>query len=132
MLDKTYTLATVGNLCAISYGVAILAAIILLLVAIFLIGGIVAGGGDNGVKAAVRSRRSVFWALSFVAPVLTACLNFLIFAGHVVGKPAQDKYFTANLASIGVAFALYILVGFIFSKTLFKDKNLATVFKSPV
>lgn len=132
MLDKTYTLATVGNLCAISYGVAILAAVILLLIAIALIGNIVAGGGDNGVKAAVKSRRIVFWMLSFIAPVLTACLNFLVFAGHVAGKPAQDKFFTANLISIIVAFVLYIVVGFVFSKTLFKEKNLATVFKSVV
>ena len=128
MLEKTYTLATVGKLSGITYGTGVLIAVVLLVLAIVFVNMVKMQPGANGAAATVRSRRIIFWVLGLIAPAVTFILSHFVYLSHVKGAPAIDKYMTASIVATVVAFVLYVLLGLILSKVILKKGSFGTLF----
>ncbi|MCF0224944.1 MAG: hypothetical protein HUK20_11805 [Fibrobacter sp.] len=128
MLKSSYTLATVGSLCGVSYGSAIVFSILWLLIAVLIVNGIATQPGAAGSKASIRKRRVVFWIMAVLCPGVVFLVNQFVFLSHVKGAPAVDKFTTTYIIATAVSFLIYVVLGLVMSKTLMKNKNLSTVF----
>jgi len=127
MLDKTYTLATVGSLGSYAILTGLAVAIVLLCISIAICKAILPEIGKAG--AAVAKRRVWFWMLAVISPVATFCIDFFVYSSHIKSRPVADQFFTYEVISVVASFVLYVLVGLILSKTVFKgDAKFATVF----
>lgn len=128
MLDKVYTLATVGKLSGLTYGTSAIVAIVLLLLAIAFVSMVKMQPGTAGAAATVRTRRVIFWCLAVAAPAITFVLSHFVYLSHVKGAPAIDKYMTASIVATIASFALYVLAGLILSKSVLKKNSFGTLF----
>lgn len=127
MLEKTYTLATVGNLGSYAILTGLVIAIVLLCISIAVSKAILPEIGK--ASAAVTKRRTVFWLLAVISPVVTFCIDFFVYRSHIKSKVVVDQFFTYEIISVVAAFVLYVLIGLILAKTVFKDDTkFATVF----
>ena len=127
MLEKSYTLATVGNLGSFAIVTGLVVAVVLLCISIAVCKAILPEIGK--ASAAVAKRRTVFWLLAVISPVITFCVDFFAYRPLVKGGPALDKFLTYEIISVSASFVLYVLVGLILAKTIFKnDTKFATVF----
>ena len=127
MLEKTYTLATVGNLGSYAILTGLVIAIVLLCISIAVSKAILPEIGK--ASAAVAKRRTVFWLLAVISPVVTFCIDFFVYRSHIKSKVVVDQFFTYEIISVVAAFVLYVLIGLILAKTVFKDDaKFATVF----
>ncbi len=127
MLEKTYTLATVGNLGSYAILTGLVIAIVLLCISIAVSKAILPEIGK--ASAAVTKRRTVFWLLAVISPVVTFCIDFFVYRSHIKSKVVVDQFFTYEIISVVAAFVLYVLIGLILAKTVFKDDaKFATVF----
>ena len=127
MLEKTYTLATVGNLGSYAILTGLVIAIVLLCISIAVSKAILPEMGK--ASAAVTKRRTVFWLLAVISPVVTFCIDFFVYRSHIKSKVVVDQFFTYEIISVVAAFVLYVLIGLILAKTVFKDDTkFATVF----
>lgn len=128
MLDKAYTIATVGKLIGITYGTGVLITVVLLILSIVFVNMVKMQPGANGAAATVRSRRIIFWILGLVSPIVTFVLSYFVYLPHVKGAPAIDKYMSASYVAVAVVFVLYVLLGLVLSKLILKKSSFGTLF----
>jgi methionine sulfoxide reductase heme-binding subunit len=62
-----------------------------------------------------------FWIFAILTPIINFILGYFVFMP--IGKVAQNKFIVALSIATGIAFVLYILLGFIISK-MFKNRKL--------
>jgi uncharacterized membrane protein len=98
-------------------------ALVLLLIAALISISIKFEGGANPRDP--KKRRMWFWIFAVLTPIVTFALGYFAFMPE--GKVAQNKFTVAISIATGVAFVLYILLGFILSK-MFKNGKLGNWF----
>ena len=128
MLDKAYTIATVGKLIGITYGTGVLITVVLLILSIVFVNMVKMQPGANGAAATVRSRRIIFWILGLISPIVTFVLSYFVYLPHVKSGPAIDKYMSASYVAVAVVFVLYVLLGLVLSKLILKKSSFGTLF----
>ena len=74
-----------------------------------------------------RKRKTWFWILGVLTPVLTFVLTYFIVYTGIKMKTVMDKYMTAMCISTAMSFVLYVVSGFALSK-IFKHGKLSSWF----
>ena len=69
----------------------------------------------------IRSRKVCFWVLCVLTPILSLVVNYIIAQGIKVSAN-QDAYILHTLISSGVAFVVFLGVGFGLSKIFSRSK----------
>ena len=75
----------------------------------------------------VKSRKTWFWIVSILAPVLTFLLGYLFVYQGLKVPSQKTAAMTAMLISSGVAWVVYIVLGIIISKA-FRNKKIGNWF----
>lgn len=75
----------------------------------------------------VKSRKTWFWIISILAPVLTFLLGYLLVYMGLKVPSQKTAAMTAMLISAGVSWAVYLVLGIIVSKA-FKSKKVGSWF----
>ena len=110
-----------------AYVIAIVIALFFLLVAALISNSIKYEGGNNPKD--IGKRKMWFWILGVITPIVIFLFGFLIVRPGILVPSMRDKYTTAISIGAGVAFLLYIALGFVISKIL-KNGKLGTWFIS--
>ncbi len=97
-----------------AYIIGIVVFIIMLLSAVVVANVIAYQPGTNPTDP--RKRKTWFWILGALTPVLTFVLTYFIVYTGIRMRNVQDKYMTAMCISTALAFVLYVGSGFALSK----------------
>jgi len=97
-----------------AYIIGIVVFIVMLLIAAVVANAIAFEPGVN--PSDPRKRKTWFWILGVLTPVLTFVLTYFIVYTGIKMKTVQDKYMTAMCISTAVSFILYVGFGFLLSK----------------
>ena len=108
-----------------AYIIGIVVFIVMLLIAAIVANAIAYQPGTNPTDP--RKRKTWFWILGVLTPVLTFVLTYFIVYTGIKMRTVQDKYMTAMCISTAVSFILYVVFGFILSK-IFKHGKLSSWF----
>lgn len=108
-----------------AYIIGIVVFIVMLLLAAVVANAIAYQPGTNPTDP--RKRKTWFWILGVLTPVITFVLTYFIVYTGIKMKTVQDKYMTAMCISTAVSFVLYVASGFALSK-IFKHGKLSSWF----
>lgn len=108
-----------------AYVIGVIVAILMLFLAVIISRAIAFEPGAHPKDP--KKRKTVFWLLGVLTPILTFLLCFLFVFMGIKMKTAQDKYMTAMCISTGISFVLYIGVGLFLSK-IFKHSKISNWF----
>ena len=108
-----------------AYIIGVVVFIVMLLIAVIVANVIAYQPGTNPTDPA--KRRTWFWILGVLTPVLTFALTFFIVYSGIKMRNVQEKYMTALCISTAVSFILYVASGFALSK-IFKHGKLSSWF----
>jgi drug/metabolite transporter (DMT)-like permease len=108
-----------------AYIIGIVVFIVMLLIAAVVANAIAYQPGTNPTDP--RKRKTWFWILGVLTPVLTFVLTYFIVYIGIKMKTVQDKYMTAMCISTALSFVLYVAIGFALSK-IFKHGKLSSWF----
>lgn len=108
-----------------AYIIGIVVFIVMLLIAAVVANAIAFEPGVN--PSDPRKRKTWFWILGVLTPVLTFVLTYFIVYTGIKMKTVQDKYMMAMCISTVVSFVLYVASGFALSK-IFKHGKLSSWF----
>ena len=97
-----------------AYIIGIVVFIVMLLTAAVVANVIAFQPGTN--PSDPRKRKTWFWILGFLTPVLTFLLAFSIVDTGIRMRNVQEKYMTAMCISTVLSFLLYVVSGFMLSK----------------
>ena len=120
MYDKSYTLKSLEGLAANTYILAIVVALAFVGISILVSNAIAYQGGKKPKDA--TKRRIWFWLLSPMASASFFLWNYLYVLELVKGTPAKSKFLAHNASATVVVLLLYIIVGFVLSKLMTKQK----------
>lgn len=62
-------------------------------------------------------RKMWFWILAILSPIIIFLIGFLVVRSGIKVPSARESYTTALSLSTGLSFILYVVLGFILSKT---------------
>ena len=108
-----------------AYIIGIVVFIVMLLIAAIVANAIAYQPGSN--PSDPGKRRTWFWILGVLTPVLTFALSFFIVYTGIKMQNVKESYMTAMCISTGVSFVLYVAFGFALSK-IFKHGKLSSWF----
>lgn len=108
-----------------AYIISVVIALVFLLIAAIISNLIKFEGGSNPKDPG--KRRLWFWILGIFCPIVIFLYGFLIVRHDIAVPSMRDKYTTAISIGSGVAFLLYVLLGFLLSK-IFKNGKLGNWF----
>ena len=108
-----------------AYIIAVVIALVFLLIAAVISNLIQFEGGSHPKDPG--KRKMWFWVFAVLCPIVIFLYGFLAVRPDINVPSLRDKYTTALSISTGVAFVLYILLGFILSK-MFKHGKLGNWF----
>ena len=108
-----------------AYIIGIVVFIVMLLIAVVVANVIAYQPGTNPTDP--RKRKTWFWILGVLTPVLTFVLTYFIVYTGIRMRNVQDKYMTAMCISTALSFVLYVAFGFVLSK-IFKHGKLSSWF----
>lgn len=108
-----------------AYIIGIVVFIVMLLIAAVVANAIAFEPGVN--PSDPRKRKTWFWILGVLTPVLTFVLTYFIVYTGIKMKTVMDKYMTAMCISTVMSFVLYVASGFALSK-IFKHGKLSSWF----
>ena len=108
-----------------AYIIAVVIALVFLLIAAVISNSIQYEGGNNPKDKG--KRKMWFWIFAILTPVVIFLYGFLAVRPDINVPSLRDKYTTALSIGTGVAFVLYIALGFMLSK-VFKNGKLGTWF----
>lgn len=108
-----------------AYIIAVVIALVFLLIAAVISNLIQYEGGNNPKDKG--KRKMWFWFFAVLCPIVIFLYGFLIVRAGINVPSLRDKYTIALCIGTGVAFVLYIALGFILSK-VFKNGKLGTWF----
>ncbi len=106
-----------------AYIIAGVVTLVFLLIAALISVSIKFEGGTNPQDP--KKRRLWFWIFAVLTPIVNFILGYFVFLP--VGKVAQNKFIIALSIATGVAFILYILLGYILSRA-FKNGKIGNWF----
>ena len=108
-----------------AYIIGIVVFIVMLLIAAVVANAIAFEPGVN--PSDPRKRKTWFWILGVLTPVLTFVLTYFIVYTGIKMKTVMDKYMTAMCISTAMSFVFYVVSGFALSK-IFKHGKLSSWF----
>jgi sulfoxide reductase heme-binding subunit YedZ len=108
-----------------AYIISVVIALVFLLVAAIISNVIKFEGGSNPKDPG--KRKLWFWILGILCPIVIFLYGFIIVRPDILVPSMRDKYTTAISIGAGIAFALYVLFGFLLSK-IFKNGKLGNWF----
>ncbi len=108
-----------------AYVTSVVMGLVFLLIAALISNMIQYEGGSNPRDPGKRKRW--FWILAILCPIINFLYGFLVVRQGINNAMFRDKYTTALSIGTGVAFVLYIILGFILSK-VFKNGKLGNWF----
>lgn len=108
-----------------AYIMAIVIALVFLLIAAVISNLIQYEGGSHPKDPG--KRKMWFWIFAILCPVVIFLIGFLVVRPGINVPALKDKYTTALSIGTGVAFVLYIALGFVLSK-VFKNGKLGNWF----
>ena len=97
-----------------AYVIAVIIALVFLLIAAIVSNLIQYEGGSNPKDNA--KRKMWFWVFAVICPIVIFLYGFFVVRAGINVPTLRDKYTTALMISLGVAFVLYTLLGFVLSK----------------
>jgi sulfoxide reductase heme-binding subunit YedZ len=115
-----YRVKDVDGLLIETYVTAGLFALVFILLSILIANLIKYEGGTNPKDSG--KRRMWFWLLAAFSPVAIFLYEFLMIIPKVQPGPAMSKFMPHPYVAVGVVLVIYILVGFILSKTMKRGK----------
>lgn len=110
---------------ASAYIIGIVVFIVMLLLAAIVANAIAYQPGTN--PSDPGKRRTWFWILGVLTPVLTFALTYFIVYSGIRMQNVKESYMTAMCISTAVSFVLYVAFGFALSK-IFKHGKLSSWF----
>lgn len=108
-----------------AYIMAVVIALVFLLIAAVISNLIQFEGGSHPKDPG--KRKMWFWIFAILCPVVIFLVGFLVVRAGIKVPSLRDKYTTALSIGTGVAFLIYIVLGFILSK-IFKHGKLGNWF----
>jgi len=108
-----------------AYVIAVVIALFLLLVAAIISNLIQFEGGSNPKDTG--KRKMWYWVLGILTPIVIFLYGFLIVRPDILVPSMRDKYTTAISIGAGIAFLLYVALGFVLSK-IFKHGKVGNWF----
>ena len=108
-----------------AYVIAVVIALVFLLIAAVISNSIKFEGGSHPKDPG--KRKMWFWIFAILTPLVVFLYGFLAVRPDINVPSLREKYTTALGIGTGVAFVLYILLGFILSK-MFKHGKLGNWF----
>ncbi|MBK7383846.1 MAG: hypothetical protein IPI81_11040 [Flavobacteriales bacterium] len=108
---------------AIAYIFTIIVSLVFLLIAALVANMIKFEGGANPKDA--KKRRMWFWVLGILAPAVAFTVGFFLLAP--TKKVEYDNFMSALPIGTGIGFALYVVLGFVFSR-MFKHGKMGNWF----
>ena len=108
-----------------AYIIAIVIALVFLLIAALISNLIKFEGGSHPKDPG--KRKTWFWVFAILCPIVIFLYGFLLVRPDISVPSLRDKYTTALSIGTGVAFLLYIVIGFVLSK-IFKNGKLGNWF----
>ena len=108
-----------------AYIVAVIVALVFLCIAAIISTLIQFEGGSHPKDKG--KRKTWFWIFAILTPLVVFLYGFLIVRSDINVPSLRDKYTTALSIGTGLAFVLYLILGFILSK-IFKNGKLGNWF----
>lgn len=108
-----------------AYIMAIVIALVFLLIAAVISNSIQFEGGSHPKDPG--KRKMWFWIFAILCPLVIFLIGFLVVRPGINVPSLKGKYTTALSIGTGVAFVLYIVLGFVLSK-VFKNGKLGNWF----
>lgn len=108
-----------------AYIISVVIALFFLLISAIISNLIQFEGGSNPKDKG--KRKTWFWVLGAITPMVIFLYGFIIVRPGILVPSMRDKYTTAISIGAGVAFVLYIILGFILSK-VFKHGKIGNWF----
>ena len=108
-----------------AYIIAVVIALFFLLIAAVISNLIQFEGGSNPKDK--RKRKTWFWVLGSITPIVIFLYGFIIVRPDILVPSMRDKYTTAISIGAGIAFVLYLVLGFVLSK-VFKHGKIGNWF----
>lgn len=101
-----------------AYMWAIIVLVVFELIAVLIANAIPYRPNNTGATA----RKLWFWILAILTPIVGYLINFFAVSSNISAPTIRSEFQTNMAIAAGVAFVLYILVGFVVSKMFPKTK----------